>query len=79
MSADLVRYSVVDHIASIMLDRPPVNALSAEGALDCENQPLWIDFLVDEKLQELLDGRSSFRMHLNGAAGRQAGRRGCFE
>jgi len=26
MSADLVRYSVVDHIASIMLDRPPVNA-----------------------------------------------------
>ena len=30
MSADLVRYSVADHIASIMLDRPPVNALSME-------------------------------------------------
>ena len=30
MSADLIRYSVADHIASIMLDRPPVNALSME-------------------------------------------------
>ena len=28
MSADLVRYSVSGHIAEIMLDRPPVNALS---------------------------------------------------
>jgi enoyl-CoA hydratase/carnithine racemase len=30
MSADLVRYSVSGHIAAIMLDRPPVNALSME-------------------------------------------------
>jgi enoyl-CoA hydratase/carnithine racemase len=30
MSDDLVRYSVSDHIAAIMLDRPPVNALSME-------------------------------------------------
>ena len=28
MSADLVRYSVSGNIAGIMLDRPPVNALS---------------------------------------------------
>jgi enoyl-CoA hydratase/carnithine racemase len=28
MSAELVRYSVWDKIAEIMLDRPPVNALS---------------------------------------------------
>ena len=28
MSADLVRYSVSGYIAEIMLDRPPVNALS---------------------------------------------------
>ena len=28
MSAELVRYSVSDRIAEIMLDRPPVNALS---------------------------------------------------
>ena len=28
MSAELVRYSVADGIAEIMLDRPPVNALS---------------------------------------------------
>ena len=30
MSADLVRYSVSENIAAIMLDRPPVNALSME-------------------------------------------------
>jgi len=30
MSDDLVRYSVSGHIAAIMLDRPPVNALSME-------------------------------------------------
>ena len=30
MSAELVRYSVSDNIAEIMLDRPPVNALSME-------------------------------------------------
>lgn len=30
MSEDLVRYSVSGHIAAIMLDRPPVNALSME-------------------------------------------------
>jgi enoyl-CoA hydratase len=30
MSADLVRYSVFQNIADIMLDRPPVNALSME-------------------------------------------------
>ena len=28
MSAELVRYTVSDKIAEIMLDRPPVNALS---------------------------------------------------
>ncbi|MEO8319429.1 MAG: enoyl-CoA hydratase-related protein, partial [Bradyrhizobium sp.] len=30
MSEDLVRYSVSGNIAAIMLDRPPVNALSME-------------------------------------------------
>jgi enoyl-CoA hydratase len=30
MSADLVRYSVSENIAAIMMDRPPVNALSME-------------------------------------------------
>jgi hypothetical protein len=28
MSDELVRYSVSDRVAEIMLDRPPVNALS---------------------------------------------------
>ena len=30
MSTDLVRYSVSGNIAEIMLDRPPVNALSMD-------------------------------------------------